>query len=170
MRRLSRFAVVLVLGVAACSSSSSPSGKGKSGKDDPVPPPCHPGCFPAGTVVATPGGPRAIETIRSGDLVTLVGSDGAPVSGPVNSTFETCNRLVEVRTEAGNLLTTETQPLCLRDGGYRPAGELAEGDVIWRWDGGERRPARVRGVEQTGRETSVFNLVVGDSAVFVANG
>jgi hypothetical protein len=99
-----------------------------------------------------------------------VGPDGAPTSGLVDTSFETCNRLVEVRTESGSLLTTETQPLCLRNGGFRPAGKLAEGDVIWRWEGGERRPAQVREVVPTGREASVFNLVVGESAVFVAGG
>ena len=55
-------------------------------------------------------------------------------------------------------------------GGFRPAGELSPGDLIGRWEGGERRPARVRAVVPTGRETQVFNLVVGESAVFVAGG
>jgi hypothetical protein len=120
-------------------------------------------------MIATPDGPRAIETIRSGDVVTVVNADGAPMNGKVDSTFHTCNRLVEVQTEAGRLLTTETQPLCLRDGGFRRAGELAAGDLIWRWQDGERQPTAVRAVVPTGREVEVFNLVVGESAVFVAN-
>jgi hypothetical protein len=170
MRRLSPFAVALLLGVAACSPDGGATGKSKSGQKEQPPPPCHPGCFPAGTAVATPDGPRPIEAVRRGDLVTLVGADGALTSGAVDSTFQTCNRLVEVRTDSGSLLTTETQPLCLGGGGFRTAGELAEGDLIWRWEGGERRPARVRAVVPTGRETEVFNLVVGESAVFVAGG
>src|SRR5262249_12622495 len=28
--------------------------------------PCHPGCFPAGTPVATPKGPRPVEAVRVG--------------------------------------------------------------------------------------------------------
>jgi hypothetical protein len=75
---------------------------------------------------------------------------------------------VEVRTESGSLLTTETQPLCLREGGFRRAGELVAGDLIWRWTGGERRASRVQAVVPTGREEAVYNLVVGDSAVFIA--
>ena len=71
---------------------------------------------------------------------------------------------------SGNLLTTETQPLCLQQGGFRRAGELAAGDQIWRWEAGERRPTRVQAVVATGREAPVFNLVVGDGAVFVAGG
>jgi hypothetical protein len=77
---------------------------------------------------------------------------------------------MEVQTEAGNLRTTATQPLCLREGGFRPAGELVPGDGIWRWEGGERRPACVRAVVPTGAAVEVFNLVVGESAVFVADG
>jgi Hint domain len=170
MRRLSPFAAALVLGLSACSPNSGPTGKGKSGKEGPPPPPCHPGCFPAGTLVATPEGPRPIEALRRGDLVVLVGADGTPTSAAVDSTFQTCTRLVEVRTESGSLVTTATQPLCLQEGGFRPAGELTEGDLLWRWEGGERRPARVRAVLPTAREAPVFNLVVGDSAVFVAGG
>jgi hypothetical protein len=163
-------ALALVLAVSACSPDSASSGRGQSGQKQSPPPPCHPGCFPAGTAVATPEGPRPIETIRPGDRITLVAPDGTPTSGAVASSFQTCNRLVEVRTESGRLLTTETQPLCLADGGFRRAGELAEGDRVWRWVGGERRPDRVVAVVPTGREEAVHNLVVGESAVFVAGG
>jgi hypothetical protein len=121
-------------------------------------------------MVATPDGLRPIETLRGGELVTLVDSDGTPTSGKVDSCFQTCNRLVEIQTESGHLLTTETQPLCLQEGGFRRAGELAEGDLIWRWEEGERRPTRILGVVPTGREAPVFNLVVGESRVFIAGG
>jgi hypothetical protein len=169
MRRLSALAVALALGVAGCSSSAT-TGKAPPTRPQSPPPPCHPGCFPAGTAVATPGGPRSIETLGRGDVVTLVAPDGTLTSGAVDSCFQTCNRLVEVRTESGNLFCTTTQPLVLQGGDFRPAGELAEGDTIWRWEGGERRPARVLAVVPTGREAAVFNLVVGESAVFLADG
>lgn len=165
MRWLSLFTLALLLGVSACSPNSS-----VAPPRTPPPPPCHPGCFPAGTEVATPDGPRPIESIRPGDVVTLVSPDGTPTSGRVDSTFQVCNQLVEVRTEAGTLRTTETQPLCLVSGGFRPSGELAEGDLIWRWEGDERRPTRVREVVPAMRDVPVFNLVVGESAVFVAGG
>lgn len=173
MRHCSLCTVLVVLAVSACSPStpSTPtSSKAKSDDEGKRYPPCHPGCFPAGTLVATPAGPRPIEAIRPGDAVTLIAPDGGPTSGTVDTCFQTDNRLVEVQTEAGNLLTTETQPLCLQPGGFRPAGELAAGDVIWRWEAGVRRPTRVRAVAATGREAAVFNLVVGDGAVFVAGG
>jgi hypothetical protein len=54
----------------------------------------------------------------------------------VEGVFVTTNRLIEVRTSAGSLVTTETQPLALADGGLRAAGELKAGDEVWRWVGG----------------------------------
>jgi hypothetical protein len=131
---------------------------------------CHPGCFPAGTPVQTPYGPRPIKLIGRGDLITLLAPDATATKGTVVSVFQTCNRLVELRTESGSLLTTETQPFCLRDGGFRRAGELTKGDLIWQWNGTERRSARVVAVAPTGQKTPVFNLVIGQSAVFVAGG
>jgi hypothetical protein len=132
--------------------------------------PCHPGCFPAGTPIRTPDGSQRIERLREGDLVTTVGPDGAAAPGKVISVFCTRNRLVEVRTEAGKLATTETQRLALADRGLRAAGELKPGDRIFRWDGRERRAVMVRSVSYTGWEETVFNLIVGEPPLFVADG
>jgi hypothetical protein len=136
----------------------------------PLTKPCHPGCFPAGTQVHIPTGTQPVERVREGDLVTAVGPDGSVSPGKVASVFTTKNRLVEVRTDAGDLVTTETQPLALADGGLRAAGELQAGDRVFRWDGRERLAVTVRSVSATGREEPVFNLILGDSASFVANG
>jgi hypothetical protein len=183
MRRTSFFGVALVIAVSACNDTkTTQSGQGTASvtvvappkKEDPDEgkrfPPCHPGCFPAGTAIATPTGTRPIETIKPGELVTLIGRDGVAVSGPVHSIYTTDNRLVEVRTEAGTVMTTDTQPLCLAAGGFQTAGGLKAADVIWRWADGRRQETRVTAVVTTDRDAPVFNLVVGESAVFVAGG
>jgi hypothetical protein len=136
----------------------------------PKPEPCHPGCFPAGTPIRTPGGWQLIERLRAGDSVTTVGLDGAAAPGKVLAVFATRNRLVEVRTAAGKLVTTETQPLALAGGGLRAAGELKAGDRVFRWDGRKRRAVTVRSVAATGRQGQVFNLILGAPAIFVADG
>ena len=135
----------------------------------PLPPPCHPGCFPAGTPIHTPNGARPVEALRPGDTVTTVGPEGTAGQGKVASVFVTDNRLIEVRTEAGTLTTTATQPLALAAGGLRPAGELKPGDRIYTWDGRERRAVAVRSVTVTGR-ARVFNVVLGEPVLFVAAG
>src|SRR5262249_26557113 len=60
--------------------------------------PCHPGCFPAGTPVATPKGPRPVDRIGVGDEVTTVGEDGKAGATKVRSVFVTFNRLLRVET------------------------------------------------------------------------
>lgn len=130
--------------------------------------PCHPGCFPAGTAVRTPSGSTPIERVCVGDEVTTVGADGKATMARVLGVFVVRNKLWEVRTAGGNLATTETQPLALAGGGYRPAGELREGDRVWVWGGTERRAAVVQAVAATTRTTEVFNLVLGDPTTFVA--
>jgi len=136
----------------------------------PLPPPCHPGCFPAGTLVLTPAGSKAIERIREGDLVTAVNAAGKPSPARVAGVFVTRNRVLEVRTEGGALVTTATQPVALAGGGLRAAGELKLGDRVWRWAGGERRAAAVTAVAPLGREVEVYNLVLGEPTGFVAGG
>jgi hypothetical protein len=134
------------------------------------PEPCHPGCFPRGTLVETPLGPRAIETIVAGDDLVAFLPTGEQVIGRVQSVFVTDNRLWEVMTPGGKLLTTETQPLCLADYSTRPAGELAPGDRVLRWQDGGLRSEEVVSVFSADRVEKVFNLVLGDSELFVAGG
>jgi hypothetical protein len=132
--------------------------------------PCHPGCFPAGTAIDVPSGKKSIERIGEGDVVTTMNPDGKRLQGKVSSVFVTKNRLFEIRTDAGSLLTTRTQPISLAGGKLKTAGELNAGDQIYRWTGGERRTVTVNSVSATGREERVYNLILGDPAIFVANG
>lgn len=147
--------------------------------------PCHPGCFPRGTLVTTPEGERPIETIQVGDPLVAVLPDGTTTRAAVQSVFVTRNRLWKIETEEGVLLTTEKQPLCMigrsdAAGGTSrelvpgftpvPAGKLQPGDRILRRTGGEVRGVQVLSVSPTDRVEKVFNLVLGNSEVFVAGG
>lgn len=132
--------------------------------------PCHPGCFPAGAQIAVPGGKKAAEAVEAGDLVTTVNAEGEAGQAKVAAVFVTRNRLIEVRTDGGDLITTATQPLSLARGGLRAAGELKAGDRIHTWDGRKRQEAVVREVKTTDRQARVFNLILGEPVLFVANG
>lgn len=131
--------------------------------------PCHPGCFPAGTKICVAEGTCLVEKVAVGDKVTTIGSDGKSSSAKVTSIFVVNNRLWTVKTDAGDLTTTETQPLALTDGKLRPAGQLKAGDKIYRWDGKERKTATVASVKATERIDKVYNLVLGEPMLFVAN-
>ena len=132
--------------------------------------PCHPGCFPRGTLVETPQGLRAIESIRPGDSLIAILPDGESVTVSVQSVFVTDNRLWKVETDDGVLITTETQPLCLTTDRIRPAGKLQPGDTILRRQDGNILSVKVLAVTRTDRTEKVFNLVLGDSESFVADG
>jgi len=132
--------------------------------------PCHPGCFPRGTLVDCAAGRRRIEAIQPGDPIVAVLASGEMVTAHVQSVFVTDNRLWRVRTAAGDLLTTETQPLLLATDRTVPAGELQPGDRILRRDADALLAVAVRSVSPTDRRERVFNLVLGDCEAFVANG
>lgn len=152
--------------------------------------PCHPGCFPRGTPVETPDGPRPIETIEPGDELTIVLEGGSLATAKVQSVFVTTNRLWRVETDGGTLLTTETQPLCqsspplsgrtdsspphgLPQNDYFhhvPAGELEPGDAILRCTDQAVQSVTVLNVTRTDRTVRVFNVVLGNREVFIAGG
>ena len=132
--------------------------------------PCHPGCFPRGTLVLTLAGPRRIEMVQPGAELVAFSASGEWTTRQVQSVFVTDNRLWRVRTEAGTLLTTETQPLVLAAGEFRAAGELVPGDAILRYEEGAAIATRVLAVSRTERIEQVINLVLGDREAFVAGG
>lgn len=134
------------------------------------PEPCHPGCFPAGTLVATPDGMRLIETILTGDLVNSLDQNGVIHEIAVQQVFVTGNRLWNITTDHGALVTTETQPLCLADGTTRQAGKLNPGDTILQWQEQVARPVKVVSVTNTHIKDNVYNLILGDSEIFIAGG
>lgn len=132
--------------------------------------PCHPGCFPHGTLVDTPHGQRAIDTIRPGDALTAILPNGQTVMASVQSVFVATNRLWKIETQEGGLVTTQTQPLCLAVDRTVRAGDLQPGDRILRRTGEAIHSVKVLAVIPTDRTEKVFNLVLGDSEVFVAAG
>jgi hypothetical protein len=132
--------------------------------------PCHPGCFPRGTLVETPTGARRIEEIQPGDLVISLLADGTPTEVAVETVFVTENHLWKVETELGELITTETQPLCLAEGATCQAGKLQPGDAVLFYNDGALEAVRVKRASRTDRTEQVINLILGDSQMFVANG
>jgi hypothetical protein len=130
--------------------------------------PCHPGCFPAGTLVQIAGRIIPIEDLRVGDEVLSIDADGRAAPRQIEQIFTTKNKLFELRTEAGPLFTTRTQPVCLVGGGFAAVGALQPGDQIWRWRDGRRHAVAVKEIVPTDRLEPVFNLVLGENAVFVA--
>lgn len=128
------------------------------------------GCFPAGTMIAAPGGAREIETIAPGDTITAVNSSGQIVQVRVASLLVQRNRLLTITTDAGALTTTAEHPLCTGAGTFVAAENLKIGDVIYRHDGATLVPTTVR-LKLAGEAlTTVYNLSVAEPHTFIANG
>ena len=132
--------------------------------------PCHPGCFPRGTLVDTPCGPQPIDSIQPGDLITTVLSTGEIATVKAQFVFVTENHIWKVYTSLGTLYTTQTQPLCPAADKTCQVGKMKPGDHILRRLDGELQSAEVLEISRTDRTEKVFNLILGDSEVFVANG
>jgi hypothetical protein len=132
--------------------------------------PCHPGCFPKGSLVETLLGPRPIESIRVGDRVVSVDSSGQVTSARVASIFTTNNSIWEVITSEGPLATTDIQPLCLSTFQVKQAGDLQPGEVLLRLGAGGVYTVEVERVSRTTRVEPVVNLVLEGGQLFVVNG
>ena len=137
--------------------------------------PCHPGCFPHGTLIETATGLRPIESITVGDEIYSISPQGKKILLPVVSIFRTTNRLWIVQTSRGELRTTETQPLCQQLDAFVDVGKLQPGEVILSWSAsdspdGEVLEAEVLSKIRTDETVPVINLVLGNREPFIAGG
>ena len=128
------------------------------------------GCFPAGTKVATPNGPTAIETLTSGDEVLAVTHEGVTLRTTVKTIFISKNQVLKIKTSGGILSATDEHPVSLGGGRFRRAGDLRPGDHIVRWKDGRLVAKTVRKVSRIEGEGLVFNLQVDEPRTFVAEG
>lgn len=95
---------------------------------------------------------------------------GETRNAPIVSVFVTDNKLLRLELESGSLVTPDKQPLCRGNGQVQPAGELAAGDEVLRWKHGAVHAEQVLRVDPAHGAARVFNLVLGDSQLFVAGG
>ena len=126
------------------------------------------GCFPAGTRIATPKGPVAIESLASGDEVLAVTRDGFTVRSTVKTVFVSKETMVRIKTNGGDLVTTAEHPVSLKEGMFKQAGDLRPGDRIMKWKNGRLTAKTVRKVLFTEDEGLVFDLQVGEPHTYVA--
>ena len=128
------------------------------------------GCFPAGTKVATPNGPTAIETLTSGDEVLAVTHEGVTLRTTVKTILISKNQVLKIKTSGGILSATDEHPVSLGGGRFKQAGDLRPGDQIVRWKDGRLVAKTVRKVSRIEGEGLVFNLQVDEPRTFVAEG
>ena len=126
------------------------------------------GCFPAGTRIATPKGPVAIESLASGDEVLAVTGDGFTVRSTVKTVFMSKETMVRIKTNGGDLVTTAEHPVSLKEGMFKQARDLHPGDRILKWKNGRLTAKTVRKVLLTEDEGLVFDLQVGEPHTYVA--
>ncbi|MDI1318577.1 MAG: polymorphic toxin-type HINT domain-containing protein, partial [bacterium] len=125
------------------------------------------GCFGPGTLIATPGGPRAIETLQLGDTVLAPQADGRLVPTAVAGVYLNFSPLLVLHTADGELRTTDEHPLLTPAGDFLPARELGAGARLMRADG---RPAAIESVTRGAEAGPVYTLQVAGPHTFIADG
>jgi predicted lipid-binding transport protein (Tim44 family) len=124
------------------------------------------GCFAAGTLVQTPSGNRAIESLALGD--TILGYDESSGRQPVvvEGIYQNRSPLFIPHTDHGTLATTTEHPLLDSRGDFRTAETFRLGGEIETTTG----IAKVLAIERRTTVQPVYTLTVSGSHTFTANG
>lgn len=131
----------------------------------------YPLCFAAGTLIATPTGEVAVETLQTGDLILTAAGDPEPVRWLARQTvmtrFRPAERLLPVRFAAGALghglphsdLTVTADHALLIDGILCHAGALVNGTSITRVP-----------LAELGDSFTVYHIETAAHEIILANG
>lgn len=136
-------------------------------------------CFVAGTLVSTFAGFRAIETIKAGDIVLSADEKTGEISYQkvVETYVRETMKLVRLRVNGEEIITTEGHPFYVRELGFVKASELAAGDLLTDSSGNDI-PVEAVHTEITDTPVTVYNFqvekthtyFVTESCVLVHNG
>ncbi|MDI1250635.1 MAG: polymorphic toxin-type HINT domain-containing protein, partial [Lacunisphaera sp.] len=124
------------------------------------------GCFAPGTLIATPTGPQAIETLQLGDTVLAPQPDGQLAPAPITGVYLNFAPLLVLHTAQGELRTTDEHPLLTPAGDFLPAGGLGIGATLVRADG---RPAAIQSITHAAGAGPVYTLQVAGPHTFIAD-
>lgn len=128
-------------------------------------------CFPAGTLIDTPDGPKRIERIEVGDTVTAFNeATGGFEPRQVTRLFKNPmpREMVEVGTRKGTVRCTCNHPFWTKRG-WVEARELTGYDYV-HYDGGFRQVEFKWGYDSTDETGSVYNFEVEGLHTYIANG
>ncbi|QIP84587.1 hypothetical protein GLX30_11725 [Streptomyces sp. Tu 2975] len=116
-------------------------------------------CFPAGTKVATEGGPKPIEQIRVGDRVwsTDLATGKKSLQRVLKLFNRTVGELVQIRTAGGEVEATDSHRFWVQDRGWVQARELLAGDTFRAKDG---TAETILGTSRVKGHIQVFNFEV----------
>ena len=93
-------------------------------------------CFLAGTLVATPNGPRAIETLRVGDpIVSMETERGERVIARVARVYHHPAEAIRGYLVINAFLRVTSDHPLYSSAGWKPAGDLTIGEPLRAWDG-----------------------------------
>jgi predicted lipid-binding transport protein (Tim44 family) len=125
------------------------------------------GCFAAGTLIATPGGPRAIESLHLGETVLAPQPDGSLAPAAITGVYLNVTPLLTLRTTRGDLRTTAEHPLLGTAGGFQPAATFGLSARLQR-AGGDT--AEILAVLPGTEPVPVYTLQVAGTHTFIADG
>lgn len=125
------------------------------------------GCFAPGTLIATPAGPRPIETLTLDDTVLAPGADGRLVPAAITGVYLNFSPLLVLHTTQGDLRTTDEHPVLTTGGSFQPASALPLGDGLVRAGG---NPGVIQSVTRPTEAGPVYTLQVAGPHTFIADG
>ncbi len=128
--------------------------------------------FPAGTMVATPDGPRRIETIQPGDslIAPVPGAEHERDAFRVNYSLQYATEsLIEIHFGETELQSTPEHPFLIEDIGWIEAADLQPGQMLRGMEPGQTfRIDKVRSVATENGPVVVYNFKVAESEQYFA--
>ena len=128
------------------------------------------GCLAANTIVATPNGPRTIQSLQPGDVVWSI-HDLQFERATVVARFQvTADAVLFIRAGGSEVRATSEHPFQTAAGVFVEAGRLRPGDRIWLQRAGGLVPFPVESITASAVPQPAYNLMVSPNGTYLADG
>jgi predicted lipid-binding transport protein (Tim44 family) len=128
------------------------------------------GCLREGTLVLTPDGPIAIESLHEGDVVWGVNKEALQTARVAAMTKLEVEAFLELTAGEASLLITPEHPVMVSPGEFRIAGMIRPGDRVIVARGSELQAETVRSVRRIEADKPAYNLLVSPGGTFLPGG
>lgn len=128
------------------------------------------GCVEKGTLILTPYGYKAVETLKENDEVISYYPNGYNKTIIKRIYSDNSDSFINIKACGRSISVTETHPFMVSDGTFKKAGEIKKGDEIYISDGSEIKKCDVENKIIEKKNDLIYNILAYPYETYIANG
>ncbi|MBP7795321.1 MAG: TIM44-like domain-containing protein [Elusimicrobiales bacterium] len=128
------------------------------------------GCVEKGTLILTPYGYKAVETLKENDEIISYSTNRYNKTKIKRIYLDVSDNFAEIQACGKSISVTETHPFMVSDGRFKKAVELKKGDEIYIYNGKETKKCGIEKKIINNKKDLIYNILAYPYETYIADG